>query len=168
MKYQGADTIEITKAFQRTVDDYYNKFYRAYINGLTLDKVANFAKQLVLATMIRRNFFDNNQTVGGSIDVLTIASNGKVSWVQKGKNVRDIELKVTSEERTVHNLKKPRISDEPELTFDEWIEKQISLAEKVVNREEKQDDEDSKDEISFKEWINQQIKSAEEIVKRNE
>ena len=46
--------------------------------------------------------------------------------------------------------------------------KAISLAEKVVNREEKQDDEDSKDEISFKEWINQQIKSAEEIVKRNE
>lgn len=88
--------------------------------------------------------------------------------MQKGKNVRDIELKVTSEERTVHNLKKPRISDELELTFDEWIEKQISLAEKVVNREEKQDDEDSKDEISFKEWINQQIKSAEEIVKRNE
>ena len=168
MKYQGTDTIEITKAFQRTVDDYYNKFYRAYINGLTLDKVANFAKQLVLATMIRRNFFDNNQTVGGSIDVLTIASNGKVPWMQKGKNVRDIELKVTSEERTVHNLKKPRISDELELTFDEWIEKQISLAEKVVNREEKQDDEDSKDEISFKEWINQQIKSAEEIVKRNE
>ena len=46
MKYQGADTIEITKAFQRTVDDYYNKFYRAYINGLTLDKVANLYKLL--------------------------------------------------------------------------------------------------------------------------
>lgn len=60
-------------------------FIEHTFNGLTLDKVANFAKQLVLATMIRRNFFDNNQTVGGSIDVLTIASNGKVSWMQKGK-----------------------------------------------------------------------------------